>query len=299
MNEESRLESPLRRITGSTRVACVMGSPVGHSLSPPMHNAAYAELDLDWVYVPFEVAPKNLEAALRAVRVLNIVGVNLTVPLKEVAMPLLDEVSVPAKRIGAVNMVTNAGGRLVGDNTDWTAFSLSLGDDAKGKARSAFVYGAGGSARAVAYALQMQEWRVYAYNRNEARANRLALDLNREVEANCFAIEVVPNDDVAVREALRQSSLLVNCTPVGMHPLEDAIPDLPIDETELHISFIYDLIYRPQETQLLKVARKSGRRAMNGAEMLVRQGAVAFERWTGQKAPVAIMRQALLKSLAE
>ncbi len=284
-----------RLTRGTTKVVGVMGFPVKHSLSPAMHNAAFEALEMDWVYVPFEVSPEDIPEALKGVKSLGIIGVNVTVPHKENVMPYLSEISEDVHRIGAVNTIINDRGKLRGLNTDSVGFVRSLGKEAEGNGRTAFIYGAGGSARAVASALQRQKWRVVIHNRTRERAEMLARSLN-ESGAGYNQIEVVSDNATAVNDALQVTSLFVNCTPIGMHPIVDQVPAVEIRNMP-YSSIIYDLIYHPLETQLLKAAKQLGYRTMNGAEMLVQQGAEAFELWTEQKAPVDVMRKALLSCL--
>lgn len=281
---------PLR---GTTKLVGVFGYPVKHSASPPMHNAAFAHLGLDWAYVPFEVAPHDLGAALAGVRALNLVGVNVTVPLKELVAPHLDEVSPRARRIGAVNTVVHANRRLQGDSTDGPGFlqALRAANVAVGS-QKVVVLGAGGSARAVVYALAEAGAQVVVANRSGERARALAEQLGLADE-----VQVIPWTEAALREALAGAALLVNTTSVGMHPHEDALPPVPVEALTPPL-FVSDLVYNPPETRLLALARTRGCRVQNGIEMLVQQGALAFGLWTGvEHPPIDVMRHAVQQAL--
>lgn len=259
-----------------------------------MHNAAIAALGLHYVYIPFSVAPADLGMAIRSIRALGIVGVNLTIPHKERALACLDEVAPDALQVGAVNTVHAAGGKLVGYNTDGEGFLAPL------RARSiplrgmrVLVVGAGGAARSVVYALVKEGARVTVANRSAERAAALAGDVSRVAGAG--AVEWVPLD--AYEELRRQrADMLVNTTPVGMHPKEDAPPPVPPDLVHRGM-VVYDLIYNPLETRLLAAARSQGAVTINGVEMLVEQGRASLRIWTGVEAPAEVMERAVLEGL--
>lgn len=283
-------------LSGRTRVVAVFGYPVYHSLSPGMHNAAFQELGLDYVYVPFNVSPENLENALEGVRALGIAGVNLTIPHKERAIELLDSVSPEALLIGSVNTVHNVDGVLIGHSTDGEGFMRSL--EAEGKSAEggrAVVLGAGGSARAVAHALAVHGAQVSVVNRTATRAEDLAEQLRSALSGGRGSVRAIALDSPEARDAVVEADLLVNCTSVGMHPNED---EQPIPSEWLHDRlFVYDLIYNPLKTRLLEAAEAAGARGENGVGMLVYQGAISFEIWTGRKPPTDVMRQAVLSGL--
>lgn len=277
-------------VSGETRVAGVFGCPVSHSQSPVMHNAAFGQMGLDFVYVPFDVHPDNLEAAVEGIRALNMVGVNVTIPHKERVIPFLDWVSEDALLIRSVNTIHHVDGQLRGYSTDGEGFIRALKTSGKDPTGSkAVVLGAGGSARATAHALVTNGAEVAVANRTFGRAVELA-ELLR-----AFSIKPIALDSVDARKAMREADLLVNCTSVGMHPKAD---DQPIPSEWLHNGlFVYDQIYNPLETRLLKAARSAGCQAANGVKMLVFQGAVSFELWTGKTPPVEVMEAAVLEGL--
>lgn len=275
----------------------LLGWPVAHSFSPAMHNAAARALALDIVYVPLPVAPSRLAAALQGLEALNFLGANVTVPHKQAIMPHLDQLEPAARAIGAVNTITfsqaegSAGRRQMhGANTDHAGFMADLqAHDIVVAGRNCVVLGAGGSARAVAYALARHGARVTVCARRVEQAEELTAALAPHVEG--ATLQAAPWHTLRDVSSLR-APLIVNTTPVGMHPEVDQSPwpaDLPFpDGAEL-----YDLIYNPADTLLMQQARAAGCRAFNGLGMLLRQGALAFALWTGQQPPVAVMAAAL------
>jgi shikimate dehydrogenase len=284
-------------VRGSTKVIGVFGHPVTHSLSPAMHNAALAALGLPFIYVPFPVAPEGLGAALGALGALGIVGVNLTIPHKEAALAFLDEITQEARDVGAVNTVHCRDYRLLGDNTDGFGFYEPLRESGYEIAdREAVVLGAGGAARSVAFRLAREGARLCLINRTRERAVRLAQAL-ADAGLNTGGITALAPEDPAVERAMSRAALLVNTTRVGMVPEHLAPP--PVPAQWLHPDLlVYDLVYNPVETELLKQARKRGCRTLTGVKMLVYQGAAAFQRWTGHWPPTDIMEAAVLQGLS-
>jgi shikimate dehydrogenase len=273
-------------ITGLTRVCAVWGWPVKHSASPVMHNAAFAAIGFDGVYVPMAVAPENISEAISGVRALGILGINITVPLKERVPSHLDALTDRARRLRAVNTLFWKDNQLWGDSTDGPGFLAALthaGFQITPKTH-AVVLGAGGSARAVVDALAQAGSRVTVANRTLERAETLQA---------LGASATIALTEEALRVALSNAQLLVNTTSVGMFPDSEAMPPVPKDALHPDL-FVSDLIYNPSETKLITLARSCGCRTQNGLEMLVRQGALSFEYWTGQSAPIEIMRAAIL-----
>lgn len=279
---------------GGTRVLGVFGHPIEHSLSPVMQNAALRAMNLDFVYVPFHVLPEKLEEAVAGVRALDLAGVNVTIPHKERIMSFLDEIGDEAKLIGSANTVVNDGGRLFGDSTDGRGFLRSIEAEwGKADGNQAVVLGAGGSAKAVAFALAGTGWNVAIANRTQSRAEELSRALNQAVGQD--KSRVVGFEGEVFRESVREADLLVNTTSVGMYPDTDSIP---IDPELLHPGLsVYDLVYNPAETRLVGEARARGIRAMTGIKMLVHQGAISLEMWTGQQAPIDVMENAVMVRL--
>ncbi|WP_457568343.1 shikimate dehydrogenase [Desulfurobacterium sp.] len=277
------------KITGKTEVYGIFGFPVKHSLSPLMQTAAFEALGIDAVYVPFEVNPDNLADAVSGMRAMGIKGVNVTVPLKEKIVPLLDEVDETASFLGAVNTVKNLNGRLIGFNTDGDGFVDSLaeeGVDVKGK--TVLLIGAGGSGKSVAYALLKRgAGRIIVANRTVDRAVTLCEKLSRY-----GSVEPIPLSDV--ESVLDRADLIVNTTSVGMRDNDSRLFDYnAIPESAV----VVDIIYKPFRTELLGVAREKGAKVINGLGMLVHQGARAFKIWTGREAPVDVMKKAVLERL--
>lgn len=277
------------------RVFALIGHPVVHSCSPVMHNRALKNLGLSACYLSFDIGPGELPAAVAAFRTLGFQGFNVTIPYKQKIIPLLDQVDETAGEIGAVNTVVNRGGRLVGYNTDAPGFLNSLrldaGFDCRGK--SALLLGAGGAARAVAYALLSGGLSLLLISdRNSQLSAVLASDLNRRFAS---ATQALPLEEVPV--ALGAADLLVNATPVGMFPHCEETP--LADPGWLRPGLVvYDLIYNPEQTRLMREAEEAGCQSCGGLGMLVRQGALALEMWTGAEAPVAVMRKAAQDALA-
>ncbi len=282
-------------ITGQTRVVGVWGHPVGHSRSPVMHNAALAALGLDWVYAAFDVPPARLAEAVMGVRGLGLVGVNVTVPLKELLPPLLDTLSDEARRIGAVNTIVNQDGVLHGDSTDGGGFLRALAEaGGPGLAgRRALLLGAGGSARAVAFALAGQGCEIVVANRTAHKAHALADAVN-----GCFGGRA---SAAGWGEDAGRVDLVVNATSLGLSPHPDAMPILPPRLFDAR-PFVYDLIYNPAETRLLQAAREAGCPVSSGLGMLAWQGALSLSLWTGRplsEMPIAAMLRAISPGLGE
>lgn len=259
-----------------------------------MHNAAFDGLGLDFVYVPFNVHPDNLGRAVQGIRALDMVGANITIPHKERVMEYLDWVSEDALKIGSVNTIRNLGGILQGYSTDGEGFIRALETAGKSPLSStAVIIGAGGSARAIAYALAIRGSSVTVMNRTYSRAVELTDSLNAAMGVTL--LKPLALDSSGAVTAIRDADLLVNCTSAGMYPEIDV---QPIPSEWLHKDlFVYDQIYNPLETKLLRAARNVGARTANGVGMLVYQGASAFEKWTGELPSVKIMEATVLKGL--
>ena len=272
-------------VTGSTRVVGIIGDPVAHSRSPAMHNAAFAALGLDWVYVPLPVRDADVGAAVAAVRALSLAGINVTVPHKEAVLPHLDTLTPLARRVGAVNTIINRDGRLIGDNTDVHGFAMTLRQQRlRLRGRTALVIGAGGAARAVLAAVSdAGVSRIIIANRTAARAATLA----RRVRGP--RRQVVSLAALADPAVLADVALVVNTTSLGLHAGD--FPKIAAAATPISCLFV-DLLYG-RDTAFLRMARSARRRACDGGEMLLHQGARAFTLWTGRRAPLTVMRTVL------
>lgn len=288
-------------ITGKTKLLGLMGWPVAHTFSPAMHNAAAAALGLDLVYVPLPVPPRAVGDAVRGLAALGFLGANVTVPHKQAVIPYLEEIAPAAQAIGAVNTITisrleseKAGAsqaRLSGHNTDWSGFLADLRSlSVEVEGRDCLILGAGGAARAVAYALARSGGSVTIVARRPQQARRLVADLQEHVSQ--APLHPAPWDDLGRVAGELTSPLIVNATPLGMHPHEDGSPwpgEVPFPSAAI----VYDLVYSPRRTKLMQQAGSAGCRASNGLGMLLQQGALAFEMWTGEKPPLEVMEGAL------
>ena len=277
------------KINGATQVVGVFGSPIVHTASPAMHNAALAALKLNWRYLAFHVEPQNLRSALAGIRDLNFRGVNLTVPHKIMALDLVDVVEPEARKLGAVNTVVVKDGKLIGYNTDGYGFIKAIKEDfdmvLKGK--RVLILGAGGAGRAIAIQCGLEgAAQVSVANRTVAKIAPIAAELAVS-QTPCQAIGL---DAASLLRVVPEVDLLVNATSVGLQPGDSV--DLPAALFSAQLA-VYDTIYRPAETQLLRQATEAGAKVSNGLSMLLHQGAKAFEIWTGRKAPLAVMRRAL------
>jgi len=254
----------------------VLGWPVAHSRSPAMQNAALAAAGLDGelAYEAIAVEPEAFDATVRGLPAAGFLGVNVTIPHKEAALALATERSDDAHAIGAANTLTfGPDGAIRADNTDAPGLLDALGDPAP---RTALVLGAGGSARAAAYALRGAGAEVFVWNRAAERARRLAADLG-----------------VTAVEAPRGAEVLVNCTSVGLYDPAETFKEIPVNADDLgEYACVVDLVYRDGGTELLRQAERRGSRCVDGLEILVRQGARSFQIWTGRSAPLDVMRRA-------
>lgn len=269
------------------RLFGVLGDPVDHSLSPAMHNAAFAAMGLPHLYLRYRVPPAELAAALREARRLGMGGVNLTVPLKETALALVDRLTPAAARIGAVNTIVFRRGELVGDNTDGAGFLRSLRGRARLRGGHAVIIGAGGSARAIAAALvEGGVTRLTIANRTAKRAAVLA---ERVRTFGRVDVDVVALAKLLTPAPLDDAVAVVNTTPVSLS--DGGVPIRPA-HTPRHCLFV-DLVYGAGNSPFLTAARRAGRPTLDGAGMLLHQGALAFEAWTGRRAPLPAMARAL------
>mgnify|MGYP001174101705 CR=1 FL=1 len=288
----------LVKLTGKTKVAGVFGDPVEHSLSPLMHNAAYASLGMDWVYVPFHVKAEALAAAVQGVRALGIAGVNVTVPHKVAVMEHLDEIDEEARLIGAVNTVVHREGRLLGYNTDGRGFLRSLERETGRTPRGAsvMIVGAGGAALAIAASLALAgARRLWVVNRTLEKAQAVAKRVAARVLARALPLD---ESDPAFRRALREAEIIIHTTSVGMYPHHDVPPVVPVEAID-PAALVCDIVYRPRQTALIRAARERGCAVLTGEGMLAFQGAIAFELITGHRAPEALMLDTLRRHLAE
>jgi shikimate dehydrogenase len=296
-------------INASTRLCAVIGSPIRHSASPAMHNAAFAELGLNWRYLAFEVAPENLRAAIEGAKALGIAGLNLTVPHKLLTMEIVDVLDESAKVWGAVNTIRFEGRsaksdwqplrffekespieiRSVGFNTDADGLANSLREDLKFElnGKRVLLLGAGGAGRSIALKLAAEGTaELFLVNRTFSKT----LEIQAAIQKN------FPSVYVGLDYPHTEADLIVNATSLGLNsddtsPLNEAV--FPLKSSHA----VYDIIYRPAETKFLADAKKVGCKTANGLGMLLHQGAQAFEIWTGKTAPLDVMRRALEENI--
>ena len=280
--------------SGSTKIVRLIGYPVEHSKSPLMHNAAFQSLGLDFVYVLLSVKAPDLKEAVTGLRASNVAGANVTIPYKEEVIKYLDEITPEAMFIGAVNTIHNREGKLIGYNTDGQGFITSLLTDGKIKleGQRVFLIGAGGAGKAVAVKLaERGVERLVITDKIGERTESLVSRLQENIpDCPVYAVAMASKE---FAEAISESTLLINATPVGMNEGDPCV----IDPDYLHKDlFIYDVVYN-RETPLVGEARKRGIKALGGIGMLIHQGAASFEIWTGQKAPVEVMKNKILEEL--
>ncbi len=286
-------------IDARTQLFAVLGWPVAHSLSPVLHNAAFAAVGRNAVYVACAVPPGAIASAMAGLRALGIGGVNVTVPHKQAVMEFLDWVDPLAREAGAVNTVANRDGRLLGYNTDCAGFLAALADAGFAPSgRSALIFGAGGAGRGVALALaRAGARRLWVANRTLERAEALAAAI-AGLTGVATAVKPIPLDPAAVRAAALEADLVVNCTSVGLG--HGGGGDSPWDDFSVFPpgTLVMDLIYNPERTAFLARAEAAGLRIQNGLGMLVHQAALAWEKWFGETGPVDVMYRAARAALA-
>lgn len=279
------------RIDGSTRIVGVFGYPIKHTASPPMHNAAFRALNLNWVYLPFEVRPDMLESAVKAIGALNIQGMNVTIPHKRGVLQFMDGLSPEAEFIGAVNTIINKNGKLVGHNTDGEGFIRALKEEnILPTEKNILILGAGGASYGISRQLFLEgAKKIEIANRTFKKAEDLKRQLIQYFPSG--NVEIFPLEAPYLESAMRRVDILINATSVGMKPDEHPIVreewlDSPFDA-------VVDLIYNPPLTPLLKIAKEKGLKVINGLSMLLHQGALSFKLWTGREAPLEVMREEL------
>ena len=282
-------------ISAKTQICAVIGDPVGHSLSPQIHNAAFAALGLDFVYVAFPVARGQAGEAARAARALGLRGLSVTIPHKVDIIAHLDELDAAAQRTGSVNTVVSRGGKLFGCSTDGPGALRALAAASANPAgRRVLLLGTGGAARALAFAAAAldpaPELRILGVERDEME--RLARDLRAQTK---LRLEAEPLGDETLERGMAWAEIVIHATPVGMTPKVDAtlIPHRLIRPDQV----IFDVVYTPLETRLLREARAAGARTVAGVGMFVQQAAIQFELWTGRDAPVDVMTETVIRAL--
>ncbi|WP_405304517.1 shikimate dehydrogenase [Methanobrevibacter sp.] len=278
-------------IKGSTNIVGLIGHPVEHSFSPPMHNAAFKALGMDYAYVAFDVGPEGLKSAIEGADALNIKGFNVTIPHKVDVIEYLNELDEVAELIGAVNTIDFK--NLKGYNTDGIGAIKAIEEVTGIKGKNVVVAGAGGASRAISfYIAKYGAQSLTILNRNESKAQNLAGD----VVSSDLISDVKSGSISEIDTYLRDADILIDTTPLGMNP---HIDDEPIAKSEdMHGDLVvFDAVYNPNETVLLKEAIKAGAKPVYGIKMLLYQGAESFEIWTGRKTPIDVMEKALKQTL--
>lgn len=282
-----------------TKVIGLLGHPLKHSLSPFIHNIACDLMNLDYIYLPFDVLHSNLKDALKGMLALGIKGFNVTIPHKESIISYLNEISEEASTIGSVNTIVNDNNKLIGYNTDVHGVMETLSmykDEIGGNVVS--VLGSGGASRAVIYSLvrNFKPSDINIINRTEQRAESLKRYFSDKIKFENFHVyELVPPD---LTEVLQTSALIINTTPVGMNPdNDDSVIDLKSAFNKEQI--VFDLVYNPVKSKLLQLASEQGARTINGIDMLVAQAAKSFELWTGHEMPIEKIKTAVANYLRE
>ena len=282
-------------VTGRTGLCGVIGDPIEHTMSPVMQNAAFRDKGVDYLYLPFRVKSEELGKAVDGMRALNIKGLNVTIPHKVAVIQFLDELDPLARMIGAVNTIVNDDGVLKGYNTDATGFLQTLlegGIDPGGK--SVVILGAGGASRAISFILAERGANLVILNRP------LELDWAKELAGNISQIftkevEALELNEKNLARVLAEPDILVNATSVGMTPDTN---ETPVPRNLLKPGLVvFDIVYNPIKTRLVREAEEAGAKTVSGLDMLVWQGALAFEKWTGFKAPLELMKAEVIKVL--
>ncbi|MFQ5574982.1 MAG: shikimate dehydrogenase [Terriglobia bacterium] len=277
-------------IDGSTQLTGIVGHPLTYTLSPLLHNTAFREAGLNWRYLPFPIEEAAFDLAIPALEALGFAGANVTIPFKERAVVYVDDLEGPAAKLKAVNTLLFSRGRVIGYNTDGAGFLSALEDASfRPDGKRAVIAGAGGAGKAAALALAAAgAAKIYLVNRSPERARGLQALIERSAPSAAVELALTEGD---LRSAVSDSDLVVNATPVGMtgHADETGLANAGIRKGQL----VYDLVYWPPQTPLLKEAGRVGAARINGLEMLLYQAAEAFTIWTGQQAPIQRMRAAL------
>jgi shikimate dehydrogenase len=270
-------------INGKTKIIGIFGDPIEHTLSPIMHNAAFKHLKLNYCYVPFNVKREQLKEAVQAIKALNLIGVNITVPHKEAVIKYLDELSEEARYIEAVNTILNENGKLIGFNTDAKGFIISLQKEkVLVKDKSILILGAGGAAKAIVYGILKEGGNIYIFNRTISKAYKI-----RDYFIGIGKIEVIEKLDDELMEKIQ---IIINATSLGLKE-RDPMPLNPSLLKKEHV--FYDIVY--PETPIMREAKKIGCKTIGGLGMLLWQAALAFEIWTSKPAPVKVMKKIFKK----
>lgn len=269
-------------INSHTKLCCIIGNPVEHSLSPIMHNAAYKALNLNFVYLAFKIS--DVKKALAGLKEIGVKGISVTIPFKQDTMKYLDEIDDTARGIGAVNTIVNKSGRFFGTNTDWVGATKALEETTILKGKKVAVLGAGGASRAVIYGLKQKGAIIHIFNRTQETAEKL------KDEFRIAGAHLLNNLNL-----ISEMDIIINTTSVGMAPNIDVSP-VPMECIKSN-QVVFDIIFAPKDTKLLQYAKEQKAQVVYGYKMLLYQAVPQFELFTGQKAPFNLMEKILLKNL--
>ena len=284
-----KLINVIEMITGKTNVVGVIGDPVEHSLSPPMHNAAFKHLDMDYIYVPYHVKKGMLKGAISGAKSLNIKGLNVTIPHKTEVIKYLDSLDKSAELIGAVNTIKFDEDHAKGYNTDGIGAVKAIEEVSSVKNKKVIILGAGGAARAISFQILMDGAEsIVIANRTLEKAVQLQEDLVKKLNANVKSIDLGKK----LENELSNGDILINTTPIGMYPNVDQEPLVKAELMHENL-IVKDCVYNPLQTGLIKEAEKCGAETISGLKMLIYQGIEAFRIWTGVTPPFEIFENAL------
>ncbi|WP_422443924.1 shikimate dehydrogenase [Thermoanaerobacterium sp. DL9XJH110] len=285
----------MRIPSANTKIVGLFGNPLGHTLSPLMQNTAFEICGIDFIYVPFQIKPEDLERAVRNMPVYNFCGANVTMPYKTEVIKYIDEIDELAKAIGAVNTLVVRDNKIIGYNTDGPGFIRSLRNERGIDPRNAsfLIIGAGGAARGLAVTLAFEGAKhIFITNRTFEKAEALTRDVNNILNG---VAEALPLESHELSRAAESCQVIINTTSVGMYPNTE---EMPVAETILRPDLLVcDVIYNPLKTRLLNTAEKKGCSILTGVGMLVNQGAEAFRLWTGLKPPLGSMFEVVNRNL--
>ncbi|OGG03646.1 shikimate dehydrogenase [Candidatus Gottesmanbacteria bacterium RBG_16_37_8] len=268
-------------INAKTLLCCIIGKPVNHSLSPQMHNAAFKSLNLNYVFLAFNVT--NLKKAIEGLKAINCRGIVVTIPHKVKVIKFLDGLDTASENIGAVNVIKNLNGKLIGGNSDWIGAIQSLKEKTSLKNKKVAVLGAGGAARAIIYGLKKEQAEIHLFNRSVNKAEKLASDFQLK---NIYPL--------SAKKDISNCQIIINATSVGMEPDDNS----PVPERFLHKDqFVFDIVYTPHQTRLLKFAQNKEAIPIFGYKMVLYAGLEIFKLFTKKNPPLKVMEEALLTNL--
>lgn len=280
-------------ITGKTLITGVIGHPIEHSFSPPMHNNAYKLMNMDYKYVPFHVQPENIEHVITAAKTLNIQGLNVTIPYKTEIIPYLDQIDETARKINAVNTISFKEGIAKGYNTDGMGAIKSIKEYTSLKDKNVLVIGAGGASKAITFTLINEDINTLTIaNRSKDNANKLISNLRNQTNFMNISYQNIKDTN----EIISEMDIIINTTPIGMYPNHNVEPPIEVNKIVAEQT-VMDIIYNPLETELLKQAKLRGAQTIPGTKMLINQGITAFEIFTGKTPSYESFEEPLLASL--